>query len=142
MNDTNALDHLTRLASRSYSTSNCAAAISSDSWVPNTASSIISCATGTSAANANCSDLTAGGCTSRCFGFTQQLGTATNNDCATYNCTPSGNIVSQTDTRYQSTCTYPDLLQKINTNYDAVRQSNLNTLKSNLNQANGGLKSI
>ena len=142
VNDSGALEHLSRLSLKNYSNNNCAAALSLDSWVPNTGSTVITCPSGISAVDRNCSDLVAGGCPTGCFGFTQQLGTSTNNDCANNNCTVSVDVVTQTDNRYGSSCIYADLLQNINTNYDGVRQANLATLKADLQLANGGLTSI
>ena len=41
-----AITHLSRLANKIYLLPNCNSNITADSWVPNTASSIISCASG------------------------------------------------------------------------------------------------
>jgi hypothetical protein len=142
LTNANALAHLTRVASRSYSATSCTGTYSSDSWVPNVAGTVINCASGATKLTGNCSDLNAAGCSTGCFGFTQQLGTATNNQCGTYNCTASASVATQLNTRYGAGCRQSTLLANLNTNYDAVRQSALDTLKTTLNGASGGLKSV
>lgn len=137
-----ALDHLSRLAAKSYSTTGCNTAnLNADSWIPSASQSVVSCASGISAAG-NCSDLSNAGCTRGCRGFTQQFGTSTNNQCGTYNCTASGSASTQLNAIYGG-CNYNTLINNLNANYDSTRQTALATLKTNLNAAGtGGLDAI
>lgn len=131
-----ALDHLNRLATKSYSNAGCSANLGMDSWVPNLQAPI-NCASGVPDAG-NCSDLSVGGCINGCRGFTQQLGTTTNNQCAAHNCTVAGSVNTQLTARYGAGCVYTSLLENLNSNYDSTRQMALNTLKTNLNSMSGG----
>lgn len=137
-----ALSHLSRLASKSYSTTGCNTAnLNADSWIPSASQTIISCASGISAVG-NCSDLSNAGCSRGCRGFTQQFGTATNNQCGTHNCTASGSASAQLTSIYGG-CNYNTLLVNLNSNYDAARQSNLANLKTTLAASGtGGLDAI
>jgi hypothetical protein len=141
-NETQAMTHLQTLASGGYATANCQAAVGGDSWVPNAKSTDfpnVGCKAGTTALP-NCTNLSnLAICKAGCYGFTQEIGRLSYNECARYNCTT--NAENELTTRYGASpgCLYTFYISRLVLNYDKARQDNLKTLQTSLEQSTSAL---
>lgn len=139
--DPAALQSLSRMASLAMPRDNCAASVGEYSFVPSLQGQI-SCRDGTQPVPGNCSQFGGEDCERGCVGFTQQFGTASNDNCQAYNCTQPAQVQGQLDAAFGDTCFYSQSLQSLNLAYDAVRQSHLEALKQTLQGQGGSLFDI